>query len=490
MTPTRYRRSGGALALALFLAACPDEGPQDPDPNVGDVTITTTTLANATQCEVYAEGVNAEGGNGEYHWEIFGDIPDGIELNVEDLTDDDLVITGIPQDVGSFDFSLRVETTEGERFTRDFTLVVLPAVRVVIESPALPPALVGASYQATLNGCPGGTSTVWSLAGGTLPAGLTLNPNGTITGTATAADTAQITVRAVQGSFETTRVFTLQAVANRTASYDITVVPVVPVPAALQPALDAAIARLQSAITGDLSTIPIAANTFEDDECGGFGSVVNGTTAEDLILLVNIGPIDGPGQVLGFAGPCIIRNSNQLPVVGILTLDAADLAGLSGASQIALVTHETAHVLGFGSLWEGPFDLVTASPSDPRFTGAAATAQYNALGAPGQPPVEDEGGEGTSRSHWNEETFGAELMTGFANLNVFQPFSRMSIASFADMGYAVNLNAADAYALATPGRGPEASAGAAAIGGYDVVVDYVIGALDEQGRMTATRRQP
>ena len=489
MIRTRTYRVVPLLGLAL-LAACPESGNDIIEP--GDpLEITTNALPLGSIGDAYSAGIDAEGGNGEYHWDLSsGELPPGLALSVEDLTDDDVVITGIPEVAGSFSFVLRVESDDDQSETRAFTLVVLEeAAPIAIVTPALPPALVGAQYSTDLDAVvnEGSSAFTFTIESGALPTGLTLDADGTLLGVATVADTTAVIIGVSNGTVSTTRTFTLQAVANRTGSYDITVVPVVPIPPAIQPAVDAAIDRLEAAITGDLSAITIDPGTLEGGDCGGFGPVANGTTADDLILLVNIAPIDGPNEVLGFAGPCLIRNSNGLPLLGILTLDVVDLSLLSTGNQIALVTHETGHVLGFGSMWEsGGFDLVTSSTSDPRFTGAAAVNQWQGLGGAGNVPVEEEGGQGTARSHWNEETFGAELMTGFANTSVFQPLSRMSIASFADMGYAVNLNAADAYSL--PPQSPAAVSPAGALAGYDVALDLVVGAVDENGNVTAIRR--
>ena len=59
-------------------------------------------------------------------------------------------------------------------------------------------------------------------------------------------------------------------------------------------------------------------------------------------------------------------------------------------------------------------------------------------------PVEGGGGSGTRFSHWDEETFDAELMTGFIALGE-SPLSVMTIGSMQDLGYVVNNNAADRY---------------------------------------------
>ena len=47
--------------------------------------------------------------------------------------------------------------------------------------------------------------------------------------------------------------------------------------------------------------------------------------------------------------------------------------------------------------------------------------------------VETEGGSGTAGSHWDDATYGNELMTGYIDQSNY--FSSMSAASFGDLGY-------------------------------------------------------
>ena len=359
---------------------------------------------------------------------------------------------------------------------------------IAIATQVIPPALVGAPYHTRLRASGGdGSGFVWSLAGGTLPPGLTLSGD-SISGVPTAADTVILVLRVQTGALQAEKAFTLQVVANRTGTFDVTAAPVVPVPASLQPALDAAFDRWESVITGDVSQAAIPLGFFSGGDCGGFGTILNGTSADDIIVLVNITAIDGPGRTLGQAGPCVIRG-NDLPFGGVLTLDAADLGAMTAAQITDLMVHEIGHVLGFGSLWDLK-ELVTSSTTDPRFTGAAAVAQWNALGGPGGVPVENTGGEGTAGSHWRESTFQSELMTGFAQPSGPQPLSRVSIASLADMGYTVNLNAADPFVLSPPMSAAEAALERAEALGYDIVLRETIYRIDDDGRATILRREP
>jgi hypothetical protein len=68
----------------------------------------------------------------------------------------------------------------------------------------------------------------------------------------------------------------------------------------------------------------------------------------------------------------------------------------------------------------------------------------------GRVPIENSGGTGTAEVHWRESTFDNEVMTGFVEPTADMPFSAISIGSLADVGYVVNLLAADPYQVPPP----------------------------------------
>jgi hypothetical protein len=53
---------------------------------------------------------------------------------------------------------------------------------------------------------------------------------------------------------------------------------------------------------------------------------------------------------------------------------------------------------------------------------------------------------GTRDSHWSENVFGSEIMTGYVGPGSNMPISRVTVGSLADIGYSVNYAAADVYA--------------------------------------------
>ena len=175
---------------------------------------------------------------------------------------------------------------------------------------------------------------------------------------------------------------------------------------------------------------------------------------DDVIVDVATPVIDGPGEVLGQAGPTCVLSTTELGIHGIIEIDLADAAQmLANGSLGEVIEHELGHVLGIGTLWDtswmqqGQRRLLQGSgTSNPTYRGAAGVAEWSAFGRSGNVPVENSGGPGTAEAHWRETTFHNELMTGYVNWPP-NPMSRLTIGSLADLGYRVDIHAADAYSL-------------------------------------------
>ena len=143
----------------------------------------------------------------------------------------------------------------------------------------------------------------------------------------------------------------------------------------------------------------------------------------------------------------------------------------------SLVAHQLAHALGFvSSVWDRHARLrdpsVPDSPgADTHFDGPLTVAAFDAAGGKRYPrakvPVENGGTAGLSDSHWRESVFGDELMS--ARLaGASRPLSLITIESLYDIGYEVNVAAADAYHVTGAAASATASGGAVIDLGDDV----------------------
>ncbi|MFZ9899023.1 MAG: DVUA0089 family protein, partial [Gemmatimonadaceae bacterium] len=223
--------------------------------------------------------------------------------------------------------------------------------------------------------------------------------------------------------------------------------------------------RWETIITGDLPNI----SNFSSPagSCNAPSAIQE--ALDDLIIIVRLENIDGAGQVLGSAGPCLVRTAG-LTALGSMRFDTSDLPSLEASGTFAaVILHEMGHVLGIGTLWNSKGFLQLASTTsnklDTHFNGAEAIAGFNAVGGtnytgagqqvPGGAKVPVENctnntpstcGGGTINSHWREGVLKSELMTGYLGSSVTgNPLSVLTIGSLKDIGYVVDLNQADSF---------------------------------------------
>ena len=169
---------------------------------------------------------------------------------------------------------------------------------------------------------------------------------------------------------------------------------------------------------------------------------------DDLMIYASAPTIDGVGGILGQAAPTSFRDS-WLPSSGFMEFDGQDLADMESEGVLLdLILHEMGHVIGIGTIWSEKGLLQDAGGNNPRFTGQAATQAYNEISGNTESsvPVANTGGPGTADAHWREGVFHNELMTGYLDMGD-NLLSRVTAGSLADLGYTVNLEAADDYTL-------------------------------------------
>jgi hypothetical protein len=210
------------------------------------------------------------------------------------------------------------------------------------------------------------------------------------------------------------------------------------VPVFLQTIVNTAKLRWESVITKGLIGIQggYEAGSCLDDKA--FSGAI-----DDVQVIIAVRPLDGPGGVLASAGPCLFRSLSfpenpGLPAISFIVFDTADIYT---PKIFDIAFHEMAHTLGHGTVWNVQSLIKNSGTAKPLFAGRNAAREYRRLGGRGLVPLEP-----VIEEHWDEALFDNELMTP-----VIEPgpnfLSRMTIASLKDMGYSVNLFAADVYSL-------------------------------------------
>ena len=267
-------------------------------------------------------------------------------------------------------------------------------------------------------------------------------------------------------------------------------------------AFQAAAERWGEVLIGDIPDQEFTGFPVPADWCINGQAEIN-ELIDDVRIYVSIVFIDGPLGILASAGACLRRHQSELPVVGVMRFDQADLERLElDGDMDAVVLHEMGHVLGLGTIWQARNLLEAPSLSNPgadtHFRGPKAIEAFDAAGGTGytagaKVPVENVAGPGSGDAHWRESVFDEEMMTPFLDGGVFNPLSAITVASLADLGYIVDLSAADPYSkdFSTITLSPSTTA-VPAPGQIDLRSDQWMGPLaivDRDGRIVEIIRR-
>jgi uncharacterized protein (TIGR03437 family) len=162
------RKSAILIGLVLpFLAAAARLTVTNPSPPPGSVD------------SAYSQTFQAAGGTAPYSWSVVDPVllPSGLSLGTSGA------LTGTPDTPGTYIFGITVTDAKGLVGSASITLTITPAPLVFASRPILPRGITGIEYPTQVLDADGGVAPyTFALAGGSLPAGLSL-VNGVIGGT-------------------------------------------------------------------------------------------------------------------------------------------------------------------------------------------------------------------------------------------------------------------------------------------------------------------
>lgn len=161
-------------------------------------------------------------------------------------------------------------------------------------------------------------------------------------------------------------------------------------------------------------------DVLPDVDAGQIPDLFNGLFSEpysgavdDLVIGFEITDIDGPGGVLGAAGPIFVRQDDigrpLAPVSGVMRFDIADVSQMPIEDFTLVVQHEIGHILGLVGT-----TTTRCNSGCNRFNGEQsgyscplANAEYDKLEQRVLPKLtlENNGGGGTACGHWEEDAF-------------------------------------------------------------------------------------
>ncbi|MGE5112091.1 MAG: putative Ig domain-containing protein [Acidobacteriaceae bacterium] len=152
---------------------------------------TSQTLPGATTGKPYSATLTLSGGSSPYTWSASSSLPAGLTVSSAGA------VSGTPTTAGTFSFSAKVKdsSSPAQNSSANYQLTVATAAApLIVATTSLPGGTSGTSYSTTLSAS-GGTSPYTWAATTSLPAGLTLNSNGVLSGTPTTAGTSSIGVK-------------------------------------------------------------------------------------------------------------------------------------------------------------------------------------------------------------------------------------------------------------------------------------------------------
>jgi hypothetical protein len=151
---------------------------------------------------------------------IGGSLPPGLSLARSGL------VSGTPTNAGSYSFWVNLsdqnppsaDWCRPSESQREFTITIngpggapapSPTPALSITTASLPTASVGTAYSTAFAASGGSGTKTWSVSAGSLPAGLALGANGTLSGTPTSPATSTFTVKVAAGGATAERAFSL-----------------------------------------------------------------------------------------------------------------------------------------------------------------------------------------------------------------------------------------------------------------------------------------
>jgi uncharacterized repeat protein (TIGR01451 family) len=236
----------------------------------------TCAAATGQMGVAYSSSLAATGGAGGYVFSIAsGSLPAGLTLNASTGA-----ITGTPTAYGTSNFTAKVVDSTGTTAgttTSSCSIVVAPPIALTC---AVATGQMGVAYNSSLAATGGAGGYVFSIASGSLPAGLTLNAStGAITGTPTAYGTSSFTAKVVDSTGTTA--------GTTTSSCSIVVAPPI--------ALTCAVA------TGQMG-VAYSSSLAATGGAGGYVfSIASGSLPAGLTLNASTGAITGTPTAAGIS---------------------------------------------------------------------------------------------------------------------------------------------------------------------------------------------
>ena len=155
------------------------------------IVLSPASLPALTVGSAYSQTLTATNGTGTYTYQLTsGSLPSGLSLSARG------VLAGATTATGNYSFTIQATDAFGCTGTRSYTLAVAcPLIPILPATATLPAATAGVFYNQSLAVTNGTAPFVFSVVGGSLPTGLTLATDGSLSGVPTVGGSFSFTIQ-------------------------------------------------------------------------------------------------------------------------------------------------------------------------------------------------------------------------------------------------------------------------------------------------------
>ena len=302
----------------------------------------------------FSTQMTVTGGTGPYTWTATG-LPPGLSMAASTG-----IISGTPQQTGTFTLSVSAKDSTGAGATQSYTLVIATG-NLTITTASLPNGAIGSSYSATVQTAGSSGAVTFTATG--LPGGVSLTPAGALSGTPSAAGTYTIAVTATDAQGQ-----------KATATFTITIAgKLVVTPATISNAvLGTPISAVTLAVTGGTAPYQWQSASLPAGLSLSAAGVLSGTPSVQGSFSSTVFVVDANGA-LASGTVQIVVGLPGAPAVNITGLAATNSPASQPRIQIGLASPYPVSVTVKLTLTFVP----DAGADDPavQFSGGGRTAQ-------------------------------------------------------------------------------------------------------------------